>query len=77
MTMRATVLNVQCDQLLVFDHENNQRVRVIYPNSCRFRLGNHVCIRYNGIMTASIPPQIAADRITLISRFGFFGNPCR
>ena len=77
MTMRATVLNSQCDRLLVLAHETNQTVRVVYPDSCRFRPGNLVCIRYNGIMTASIPPQIAGDRITLIPWFGPFHNQCR
>ena len=38
--MRATVLNSQCDRLLVLDHETNQTVRVVYPDSCRFRPGN-------------------------------------
>ena len=75
--MRATVLNSQCDRLLVLDHETNQTVRVVYPEACRFRPGNLVCIRYNGIMTASSPPQIAGDRITLIPWFGPFHNQCR
>ena len=61
--MRATVLNSQCDRLLVLDHETNQTVRVVYPDSCRFRPGNLVCIRYNGI--------------TLIPWFGPFHNQCR
>lgn len=74
MTMQAIVLSVQCDGLLVLDLSTNSRVRVHYPNSCRFRVGGRICIRYNGVMTRSIPPQITADRITVLP---LFGGRCR
>lgn len=78
MTMQATVLSVTCDSLLVLDHSiTRQPVRVFYPGSCRFRRGNLVCIRFGGIMTGSIPPQITATRITVIPRFGLFPPQCR
>ena len=77
MTMQATVLRVQNGSLLVFDHAEKRRVRVITPIAWRFRPGNFVCIRYNGIMTFSIPPQISAESISIIPRFGRRNNRCR
>jgi len=72
VTMRATVLTVQDDRLLVFDHAASQRVIVFTPGALRFSVGNHVLILYNGIMTRSIPPQITAISISVIPRFGPF-----
>jgi len=77
MTMRATVLNVQDDRLLVFDHAMSQNVIVFTPDARRFCVGNHVLIRYSGIMTMSIPPQITAIGISVIPRFGPFGGMFR
>ena len=48
--MQATVLQVGTGQLLA---------------GC-FAVGNQVFITYNGVMTASIPPQISAMSICLI-----------
>lgn len=77
MTIQATVLSVTCNSLLVLDNRTRQTVRVHYPDSCRFRRGNRVCIRYDGVMTMSIPPQISATSITVIPWFGIFPPQCR
>lgn len=63
-TMRARVLRVQCDSLLVCDCCACQRVVVHTTHACCFCPGDLVCIRFNGAMTASIPPQISATCIT-------------
>ncbi|PWM38415.1 MAG: hypothetical protein DBX52_07240 [Clostridiales bacterium] len=67
MIMRAIVINVQRDRLLVLDLRNRQRVAVLTPDARRFRRGELVRIRYNGVMTKSIPPQISAIRIERLS----------
>lgn len=77
MTMQATVLAVRGDSLLVYDHNASQRVVVHTAQSCRFQSGNFVCIRYGGMMTASIPPQITAIAISQLPRFGPRRNLCR
>lgn len=69
MTMQAIVIKVRPGNLLVFDESMSQTVVVHTPNACRFRVGNCVSIFYSGIMTASIPPQISAIRITRIPCF--------
>ncbi len=76
-TMTATVISVQNGSLLVFDLRSRQRVRVITRNARCFRPGNFVCIRYNGVMTLSIPPQIRATRISRIPPVGPWRNWCR
>ncbi len=65
VTMDARVLRgCACNgELLVRDRETDQEVRVRTAHAGRFRAGEDICIRYNGIMTMSIPPQINADRI--------------
>ncbi len=77
MTMQATVLAVRGGSLLVYDHNASQRVVVHTARPCRFQIGSFVCIRYNGIMTRSIPPQITAISISQIPRFGPRRNLCR
>lgn len=77
MTMQATVLEVHRDHLLVLDHSTMQKVRVNTPNACQFRMGDLVCIRYSGLMTMSLPPQISASRITVLPRFGPHRHLCR
>lgn len=69
MTLLATVLSVQPDSLLVWDHASRQRIRVNTRHARRFRRGDLVRIWYNGIMTFSIPPQISATRIVPVLRF--------
>lgn len=76
MNMRATVLRVQRNNLLVFDHQTRQRVVVHTRRAPQFRVGNMVCIRYNGVMTLSIPPQISAINIRTIPRIGPWCNIC-
>ena len=77
LTMQATVLRVQRDSLLVFAHDRGQKVLVHTADACRFRMGNYVCIQYSGAMTMSIPPQISAESIEVIPRFGRRGSSCR
>ena len=76
MTMQATVRRVECNSLLVFDHEMSQTVVVHTTDACHFRVGDFVCIRYSGAMTMSIPPQITATNISIIPRFGPGRNRC-
>jgi len=70
MTMQATVLRVQENALLVFQHATSQRILVHTAEACRFRVGDVVCIQYSGAMTFSIPPQITAINIRVLPRFG-------
>ena len=63
VTMRAVVCQVCCCCLLVCDQETGQQVRVSSPQAGCFHAGDQVCIRYNGSMTMSMPPQITAERI--------------
>lgn len=67
MNMLATVVSVRDDNLLVIDLSTRQQVQVNTRDASRFRPGDLVRIRHNGAMTMSIPPQISAIRITLVS----------
>lgn len=69
MVMTATVIQVDSGSLLVTDSSNGQEVRVIFRNARRFSPGDSVRITYNGAMTLSIPPQIAATSIQRIPSF--------
>ena len=79
MTMQAIVIGVQRNSLLVLDLETRQRVIVHTPHAHRFRQGNVVRIRYNGVMTRSIPPQITAISIFALPWGGPWcnANTCR
>ena len=66
MIMHAIVLSVCPDNLLVLDRATRREVRVNTPAARRFRPGDFVRIRYNGIMAPSIPPQIFAQNIVRI-----------
>jgi len=68
VTMRASVLSVQNDRLVVYDHEMSQEVIVHTPQARRFCVGDYILIHYSGAMTASIPPQISATSISVIPR---------
>lgn len=63
MTMTADVLKNNGDSLFVRDWESGQEVQVNLPRPCRLCPGDRVCIRYDGIMTLSLPPQIAAQSV--------------
>lgn len=65
MFMQAIVVDVRWDSLLVWDLRTQQSVVVFTPDARWFRPGNQVRIWYNGVMTASIPPQIFALNISL------------
>lgn len=69
MIMHATVCSVDCPHMLVCDHCTRQEVAVHMPTPCHccFCPGDCVCIEFSGAMTASLPPQISADCIRLIS----------
>lgn len=66
MVMLAIVLSVGPGSMLVRDISNNQEVRVNTSEAQRFSPGDRIAIFYNGAMTASIPPQIAAISIQRI-----------
>ena len=63
VTMYAEVVKVCCGYLLVCDLCERVEVRVNTERACCFHPGEKICIRYNGAMTLSLPPQISADRI--------------
>ena len=62
-TMIATILEVQCCELLVCEKCTCQKVLVHADDACTFHCGECVCIHYNGMMTNSLPPQITAHHI--------------
>ena len=68
MIMTATVIRVDAKGLLVRDMATGQEVYVHTNIARQFRVGDVVRIRYNGIMTSSIPPQISAQAITRVSQ---------
>ena len=68
VTMTATVVQAWGSQVLVRDNSNNQEVLVLTGYSTgNLAAGDQVRIVYNGVMTASIPPQISADCIHKVS----------
>ena len=67
VTMNACILRVCCCELLVCDLCSSQKVLVHTPEACCFKVGEKVCIEYNGAMTMSIPPQITATDIRRMS----------
>ena len=64
VSMRARVLQIRDCDLLVCDCRSRQEVLVHTSNACQFQVGDQICIRYNGIMTMSLPPQISATDIS-------------
>ncbi len=67
MLIFAKVLEIEKNRILVMDYNTNQEVAVNLQCGCNFRVGDMIQIVYNGIMTMSIPPQINAQRITVIN----------
>ena len=66
-TMLATVVRAWGSQVLVTDNSNGQEVLVNTQNSTgNLNAGDQVRIVYDGIMTASIPPQISAQSICVL-----------
>ena len=68
VTMFATVVQAWGSQVLVRDQSNNQEV-LVHTNHSTSNLaaGDVVRIVYNGVMTASIPPQINAQSICIFT----------
>ena len=66
-TMLATVVRAWGSQVLVTDNANGQEVLVNTNHSTgNLTAGEQVRIVYDGIMTASIPPQISAQSICVL-----------
>ena len=65
VTMLATVVQPwNTTQVLVTDNSSGQEVLVNTEYStANLAAGNQVRIVYNGVMTASLPPQISAQSI--------------
>ncbi len=64
VTMTATVVQAWGTQVLVTDNANGQEVLVNTGyNTTNLAAGDQVRIVYNGVMTASLPPQISAQSI--------------
>ena len=67
VTMLATVVQAWGTQVLVTDNANGREVLVNTNNSTGNLLaGEQVRIVFDGIMTASIPPQISAQSICVL-----------
>lgn len=67
VTMIATVVQAWGTQVLVTDSANGQEVLVNTNNSTgNLMAGEQVRIVFNGVMTASIPPQISAQSICVL-----------
>ena len=68
VTMLATVVQAWGNQVLVQDNSNSQEVLVNTRYSTgNLAAGDQVRIQYDGVMTASIPPQISAQSICVFS----------
>ena len=68
VTMLATVVQAWGNQVLVRDNSNSQEVLVNTRYSTgNLAAGDKVRIQYDGVMTASIPPQISAQSICVFS----------
>ena len=67
VTMIATVVRAWGSQVLVNDSANGQEVLVntTYSTS-NLAAGDQVRIVYDGVMTASLPPQIGAQSICVL-----------
>lgn len=67
VTLLGTVVRAWGSQVLVTDNSNGQEVLVNTNNSTsNLNAGDQVRIVYDGIMTASIPPQINAQSICVL-----------
>ena len=67
VTMIATVVQAWGTQVLVTDNANGQQVLVNTNYSTgNLAAGDQVRIVYNGVMTASISPQISAPSICVL-----------
>ena len=67
VTMLATVVQAWGSQVLVTDNANGQEVLVnTQCSTTNLNVGDQVRIVYNGIMTASLPPQISAQSICVL-----------
>ena len=68
VTMLATVVQSwNTTQVLVTDNANGQQVLVnTNHNTSNLNPGDQVRIVHNGVMTASIPPQISAQSICVL-----------
>ena len=67
VTMLATVVRAWGSQVLVTDSANGQEVLVNTGYSTgNLTAGDQVRIVYDGVMTASLPPQISAQSICVL-----------
>ena len=70
VTMLATVVRAWGSQVLVTDSANGQEVLVnTNYSTSNLSAGDQVRIVYDGVMTASLPPQISAQSICVLRVF--------
>ena len=70
VTMLATVVRAWGTQVLVTDNSNGQEILVRTNHTTgNLTAGDQVRIVFNGAMTASIPPQINAQSICVLTVF--------
>ena len=67
VTMIATVVQAWGSQVLVTDNSNGQEVLVnTNYSTSTLAAGDQVRIVFDGVMTASLPPQISAQSICVL-----------
>ena len=66
VTLLATVLQAWGSQVLVSDSSGQEILVNTNYSTSNLSAGDQVRIVYDGIMTASIPPQIAAQSICVL-----------
>ena len=67
ITMLATVVQAWGSQVLVTDNANGQEILVLtIKSTSNLVAGDEVRIVHNGVMTASIPPQLNAQSICVL-----------
>lgn len=69
-TMLATVLEKQDAELWVKDLATSQEMSVKGENLSLFALNDVIEVTFDGALTKSIPPQLYASEIRLISSCG-------
>ena len=69
-TLNATVKEVENCSMLVCNNNTSEEIVVHAQNACRFCPGDRVCIRFNGVIATSNPPQITAISVVKLPSCG-------
>jgi len=71
MDMIATVIQTDAGHLLVENSSTGEEILVFSRDAGNFFFGDRILITFNGAITPSIPPQIAAISIQWLPDFTF------